>query len=588
MDEYRDEIARYLGRCLGDGALLDKLAECVWKAKNKDGSAWDFSVSVPRALNVGMPRPPKGAAVARVKPQEASERWQQMFGEISSEFPLIVEVGGGGSVHFHIRVSPERMMRGVLECVFDAKERYGESSAGAGKTVLVEYSSPNIAKPFHAGHLRSTIIGNVLRKVHLAQGFKVVGINYLGDWGKQYGLLAVGFKRHGNEEALLADPIKHLFDVYVRINADKVDDASIDEEARDHFRCMEDGDEEALALWRRFRELSIAKYREMYARLNVDFDVYAGESHYSLDAMRHVLDELEAKQVLEDSDGARVANLKAHKLGVVPVRKTDGTLLYIARDIAAALDRDATYAFDKCIYVVASQQDRHFQQLFKILELAGHADVAKRCVHVNFGMVRGMSTRSGNVVFLEQILDEAASENLKIMKANEEKFAQLEDPERAADIVGMSAVIVQDLKAKRHKDYTFDWNRMLQSIGDTGPYLQYAHVRIASIMRKADVPVTVDDIDYSALAEPVCAAIVSKVAEYPEVVALAARELEPSLIVAYSFELCHLLSTALAALSVKHAESPKHASARMLMFWAAKQTLQNAMQLCSLRVLDRM
>ena len=352
--------------------------------------------------------------------------------------------------------------------------------------MIVEFSSPNIAKPFHAGHLRSTIIGGFLANLYTVVGWDVIKMNYLGDWGKQYGLLANGYKKFGDEEKLLKDPINHLFDVYVKVNGivseqegpikelkeqiktkkeksedvaeleqelAKLVDVSEDEKARRYFKSMEDGDADALALWRRFRELSIQKYKETYARLNIDFDAYSGESQIKQESMSTANNTLENSGVSEKSEGAVIVDFVKHgakKLGKAIIVRKDGTPLYLTRDIGAILERDEEYHFDKMIYVVASQQDLHLAQLFKITELMGYKDLASRCQHINFGMVRGMSTRKGTVKFLDDILKDVGDKMHEVMKKNAAKYEQIEDPERTADILGITSVMVQDMSGKRY------------------------------------------------------------------------------------------------------------------------------------------
>lgn len=323
----------------------------------------------------------------------------------------------------------------------------------AGEIVCFDFSSPNIAKPFHAGHLRSTIIGNFMVQVHKANGAKTIGINYLGDWGKQYGilqqtisivlsikhltlgLLAVGFQKYGSEEQLQAEPIKHLFDIYVRINAEGAADPKVHDDARAYFKRMEDGDEEALKVWQHFRDLSISQYKKMYKRLNIEFDEYSGESQVT-DYMYRALDILEEKMLLVDSNGAQVLNLTPFGQGVAVIKKQDGTSLYLTRDLGTAMLRQEKYKFTKSYYIVASQQDLHFKQLFMSLGAMGLGDWVKGCQHISFGMVKGMKTRTGDVVFLEDILDEAKRSMHEVMKKNEEKYAQIDDPEKTSDIIG--------------------------------------------------------------------------------------------------------------------------------------------------------
>lgn len=348
---------------------------------------------------------------------------------------------------------------------------------GGRKRIIVEFSSPNIAKPFHAGHLRSTIIGGFIANLHEGAGWDVTRINYLGDWGKQYGLLALGFERYGDEAELTKDPINHLFHLYVRINAEikeeeekmksltaegKEEEAAalknsgLDEQARQYFKKMVDGDEEALVQWRRFRDLSIERYQKTYARLNIHFDSYSGESQVPESAMELAAKEMEDKGISTESDGARIVDFatlvpgkEGKRLERPIIRKKDGTALYLTRDISELLGRHEKYKFDQMIYVVASQQDLHLKQLFKIIELMGHKDVADKCQHINFGMVLGMSTRKGTVKFLDDILRDVGDKMHEVMRKNEDKYAQVENPDATADTLGISSVMIQDMNGKR-------------------------------------------------------------------------------------------------------------------------------------------
>lgn len=400
----------------------------------------------------------------------------------------------GVHLPFYFKAGP--LFHSIIPRVLKNKAAYG-SNAHQGlhdpadpskgrKKIIVEFSSPNIAKPFHAGHLRSTIIGGFLANLYSVMGWDVVKMNYLGDWGKQYGLLANGYKRFGSEEELLKDPINHLFEVYVsisRIVADqdgpvkelkeqikakkeknedssdlqtelnKIVAESEDEKARQYFKSMEDGDKDALALWTRFRDLSIQKYKETYARLNIDFDVYSGESQIKDESMKSAYGTMEKTGVSEVSDGAVIVDFTKHgakKLGKSIIVRKDGTPLYLTRDIGAILERDEEFHFDKMIYVVASQQDLHLAQLFKITDLMGYKDLASRCQHVNFGMVRGMSTRKGTVKFLDDILGDVRDKMHEVMRKNEEKYSQVANPEQTADILGITSVMVQDMSGRRY------------------------------------------------------------------------------------------------------------------------------------------
>jgi len=479
---------------------------------------------------------------------------------------------------------------------------YGSNYSGQGKKLLVEFSSPNIAKPFHAGHLRSTIIGAYLGNLYEANGWRVFRLNYLGDWGKQFGLLALGWRRFGNEQELERDAVQHLFDVYVQINslAEGPDGEKIHEEARAFFKGMEDGDESCLVEWKKFRDLSIRKYQETYERLNIRFDEYTGESQVSKANLNKMLDRLrQSSFVTREANGALLVDLTPYKLEKAVIERKDGTPLYITRDIVEAEQRWERYGgFDKMIYVVASQQDLHLAQFFKVLELMGYPwaqKSAEALVHVNFGMVQGMSTRKGTAVFLDRILDETKEHMHEVMRKNEAKYAQLEDPEGTADIVGMTAVKIQDMTGKRINNYNFDWNRMFSFEGDTGPYLQYNHVRLCSMERtnaEDGLVLPLADLDPASmktdrLLVPEALEIVWLLASWPDVVRTAGRDLQASTVVTYCFKLTHAISSAWEKLLVKGQERDD-ALVRLWLYRCAKDVLGSALRLLTITPLERM
>lgn len=529
---------------------------------------------------------------------------------------------------------PEPLTKTVISRILKEKAAFGTNGnqglrdpsdpSKGKKRIIVEFSSPNIAKPFHAGHLRSTIIGGFLANLYTVMGWDVIKMNYLGDWGKQYGLLANGFKRFGNEEELLKNPINHLFDVYVKINQivaqqegpikelkeqikakkEKNEDVSVleaelaklvdvseDEKARRYFKSMEDGDEEALALWRRFRDLSIEKYKQTYARLNIDFDVYSGESQIKNESMTAAYETMEKTGVSEKSEGAVIVDFTKHgakKLGKAIIVRKDGTPLYLTRDIGAIMERDEAYHFDKMIYVVAAQQDLHLAQLFKITELMGRKDLASRCQHINFGMVRGMSTRKGTVKFLDDILRDVADKMHEVMKGNAEKYAQVENPEETADILGLTSVMVQDMTGKRINGYDFNLDAMTSFEGDTGPYLQYAHARLCSIVRKSGLNVEeLDSANLDLLTEPHAVDLVRLLATWPDVLLNTTKTLEPTTILTYLFRMTHILSSSYDVLKVVGSE-PELKKARMALYEAARQVLHNGMRVLGLSPVERM
>ena len=481
------------------------------------------------------------------------------------------------------------------------KDDYGHSPTGNGKRVIVEFSSPNIAKPFHAGHLRSTIIGGFLANLYEACGWEVIRMNYLGDWGKQFGVLAIGFQRYGSEEELEKDPIHHLYKVYVRVNQDiTAEEAAVgvgeptktDKEAREYFAKLENGDKEAYSLWERFRSMSIEKYKESYKRLNINYDVYSGESQVSKESLERAMQILEEKGLTTRDQGALLIDLEKQglkKLGRAIVQKKDGTSIYLTRDIGAAMERWEKYKFDKMIYVVATQQDLHLQQLFAILKLMGF-DWADRCTHVNFGMVLGMSTRAGTVVFLDDILKAAKDRMHKVMRTNEAKYKLVDNPDQVAEIVGRSGVMIQDMSGKRINNYTFDMDTMTSFEGDTGPYLQYAHSRLCSITRKAQISFT-DLIsaqhEKHLSTHPHAVNLIRSLAQYPDVILNTFRTHEPTTMVNYLFKMTHLLSSSYDVLRVV-GEEEEVAAARLALYEAARVVLGRGMRLLGLTPVERM
>ncbi|TPX47354.1 arginine---tRNA ligase [Synchytrium endobioticum] len=460
----------------------------------------------------------------------------------------------------------------IIPQVIELGSQYGRNASGFGKLAISEFSSPNIAKPFHLGHLRSTIIGNFVKNILEANGWATVAINYLGDWGKQYGVLAVGFEKYGCQEQLKADPIRHLFDVYVKINKDmgKVKEASIykeiNEAARAYFKRMEEGEASAIAIWQQMRDMSIEAYKKAYGRINIDFDVYSGESQYSLAEMNDVLNELRSMGLLEVSEGAELVDLESHGCGKALITKSDGSMLYLSRDIAAAIDRYNHYHFDQMYYVVANQQDLHFRQLFTVLSMMGKP-WAKQCVHISFGMIKSndgnMSSRNGTVVFLEDILNNVKEEMHDVMRANEVKYQQVENPEQTADIVGQSAVMIQDMSARRGKDYEFNMDRMLAFEGDTGPYLQYAHARLCSIERRSGLELPAKLPLAHLQNDKEMGPVIDMISQLPDVIVEASKNLEPSTIVTYLMKLSHSISSALDKLVVIGEKNKDTAVARL-------------------------
>ncbi|WP_352417809.1 arginine--tRNA ligase [Proteiniborus sp.] len=432
----------------------------------------------------------------------------------------------GPYVNFFI--DKKQLAKTVLEEVINRKEEFGSANIGNDRNVIVEFSSPNIAKPFHIGHIRTTVIGQSLYKIYKFLGFNAIAINHLGDYGTQFGKLIVAFKAWGKTEEVENNPIPELLKLYIKFHEEAEKDSSLEDEARMWFSKLENGDEEAVGLWQWMREVSLKEFSRVYNMLNIQFDSYAGESFYS-DKMPKVVQTLKAKGLLTESEGAQIVDLEAYKMPPALIKKSDGSTLYITRDIAAAIYRKETYDFYKNIYVVGSQQNLHFQQWFKVVELMGYNWV-KDCVHVPFGMVSleegTMSTRKGRVVFLEDVLKNAVDKTKEIIN---DKNPNLENKDEIAKQVGIGAVVFQELFNSRIKDYTFSWERTLSFEGETGPYVQYTHARANSVLSKAEYDVTAD-VDYSLITNEEAINVIRLLYSFQSTIIAAMEKNEPSFI----------------------------------------------------------
>ncbi|TDT61150.1 arginine--tRNA ligase [Fonticella tunisiensis] len=405
---------------------------------------------------------------------------QELKNSIDSQgFEKIETVGA----YLNFFVDKGILSSSTIEKILSEGKSYGNSNIGEGKNVIVEFSSPNIAKPFHVGHLCSTAIGNALYKIISSQGYNTIAINHLGDWGTQFGKLIAAFK-WVDEEALEKEPIKELLRIYVKFHEEAEKDPSLEDLGRLHFKRLEDGCEEETSLWQKIKDVSLKEFNRIYDMLNVKFDSFAGESFYS-DKMDEVVEILEDKGLLTESKGALVVNLDEYNMPPCIIKKSDGATIYATRDLAAAIYRKRTYDFYKNIYVVGSDQSLHFRQIFATLKLAGF-DWADDCVHVAFGLVKfadkKLSTRKGDVIFLEDLLNEGIS---RARAAIEEKNPSLENKEDVAKKVGIGAVIFTYLKNNRERDIVFNWDDILSFDGETGPYIQYSYARGRSILGKA-------------------------------------------------------------------------------------------------------
>ena len=464
-------------------------------------------------------------------------------------------------------------------------DSYGGSGKGAGRVVCIDYSSINIAKPFHIGHLSTTVIGNALYRIYGFLGYKPVGINHLGDWGTQFGKLIVAYKLWGSKEDIEARSITAMLELYVKFHEEAEKDPALDEQAREWFKKIEDGDEEALSIFNWFKELTLKEVGKIYELLGVHFDSYAGESFYN-DKMQPVIDELKEKGLLEFSEGAYVVRL-GDDLPPCIVLKSDGATLYSTRDLAAAFYRKQTYDFHKCLYVVAYQQNLHFRQVFKVIELMGY-DWAKDLEHVAFGMVSledgTLSTRKGKVVLLKDVLDKAVEKTLSII---EEKSPGLENREEVAKTVGIGAVVFDTLSSARIKDITFSFDRVLNFDGETGPYVQYTHARCASLLRRADFDWAAADKDYTALDNAEAFATAKLLHSFPDAVARACEKNEPYLITRHIIEIAKAMNRFYYEHRIINEDEAKTA-ARLMLAACVKQVLKTGLYLIGVGAPDRM
>ncbi len=476
-------------------------------------------------------------------------------------------------------VNRKSLARRVVWDIIIQKKNYGKSDAGKKKKVVVEFSSPNIAKPFGIGHLRSTIIGNSIANILEFMGFKAVRINYLGDWGTQFGKLIVGYRKFGSEKKLEKDPIKHLLEIYVRANKKKYE-----KDAREAFKALEQRDKKSLMLWKIFRNLSMEEFNRLYKKLGIKFDLIEGESSYNKKT-KDVLMELDKKNLLKKSRKAFIVDLSQYGLDISLVEKSDGTSLYSTRDLAAAINRHKKYKFEKMIYEVGKEQELYFRQLFKILELMGYG-WAKDCIHIYHGHYlnksgKRLATRKGNIFFMDDILKKTCSLAEKEMKKRKEKISETKMKERAMKIA-IAAIFYGDLKNNRTKSIVFDLKKFSSFDGDTGPYLLYSYARAGSILTKASPEqkkFEIPDLEEKEIE------LVKKLSYFPEVVSDAAKSLNPSVIANYSYQLAQLFNEFYHSCKVIGSEQE---SFRLALVQSFRQVLKNSLKLLGIETIEKM
>jgi arginyl-tRNA synthetase len=472
----------------------------------------------------------------------------------------------------------------VLNQVISEGDNYASQTIGQGRNVAIDMSSPNIAKPFSIGHLRSTVIGDSLANIFEKIGYKAVKINHLGDWGKQFGMLIVAYKKWGDEEAIKAQPINELLKLYVRINAEAETQPELDEEAREWFRKLEHGDKEATSLWQWFRDESLVEFSRLYDELDVSFDSYNGEAFYN-DKMDEVVDILTAKGLLKESQGAQIVNLEKHGIEhPALIKKSDGATLYITRDLAAALYRKRTYDFAKSIYVVGNEQAAHFNQLKAVLKEMDYA-WSDDITHVPFGLVtkegKKLSTRKGNIILLEPTIAEAVGRAQAQIDA---KNPDLANKEKTAHAVGVGAIKFYDLKTDRMNGYDFNLESMVSFEGETGPYVQYAHARIQSILRKAKFTPSVNEV-YS-LNDAESWEIIKLIQDFPRIIVRAADNFEPSIIAKFAINLAQTFNKYYAHTRILDDSSER--DSRLALCYATATVLKESLNLLGVDAPDEM
>ncbi len=511
----------------------------------------------------------------------------QIAKEISARLKateLIPEIYSIGP-YVNFKVNRGKLAEFVLTKIFDQGDDYGSDKVGEGKTIVIDFSSPNIAKPFGVGHLRTTVIGNALYLIFKKLGFNVVRINHLGDWGTQFGKVILAYKMWGDEKELLKDPISTLYDLYVRFHQEAEKDPKLEDEARVWFKKLEEQDKEAEALWRKFRDFSLQEFKRVYRMLGIEFDSYAGESFYNK-FMDQTIEKIKSKGLAQVSQDALIVNLERFDLPPCLLKKKDEATLYATRDIAAAIYRYNTYHFYKSLYVVGSAQKLHFQQVFKVLELLGYR-WAKDCVHVDFGWIKFkqkmMSTRKGNIILLEDVLNRSIQLAREII---EKKNPDLEDKEEVAKEVGIGAVIFADLATRRNKDIDFDWDQVLSFEGESAPYVQYTHARLCSLLRKYGKPIG-KKINCNVFSTEEEWSVIKLLQDFPRRVKSAAESYEPAFICSFLND----LSSTFNRFYQKHriiTRDAESTSARMLLVKAIQVTVKSGLSLLGIRAPERM
>lgn len=493
-----------------------------------------------------------------------------------------------GFLNFYL--NNENVLDEVLKNILLQKESYGKSSEGKNQRIVIDYSSPNIAKPFHLGHFRNTVLGSAIYKLYEALGYEVIGVNHLGDWGRQFGLIIEGYKRFKDEYDLEKEPVKVLAEIYARMNKLAKEDEAIFDIARANFKKLEQGDSKTLELWKYFREVSLEEYNRIYELLGSKFDSYNGEAFYN-DKMDEVVQILQDKGVLEDSQGAKVVNV-GEDMPPCIILTSNGTTIYATRDLAAILYRVRTYDFTKAIYITANEQILHFKQVFEVAKHLVDEKYQKGLVHIPYGMIRlksgKMSTREGTVIYINDLIEEAIAKSKNIIK---EKNTDVEDIEKLSKQIGIGALIFNYLKSGKVKDMIFDLEDSLRFDGETGPYVQYTYVRTKSILDKAlfDVEnINVENISFNLLNEKEEIELVKELQKFHDIIKKAADSYEPSILTRYIIDIATLFSKFYNSCKVLSCEDNELKNARLALVYATGIVIKNGLAILGIECPDKM
>ena len=468
-----------------------------------------------------------------------------------------------------------------------SEDDFGSSTEGNGKTICIDYSSPNVAKNFHVGHLRTTVIGNSLYKIYEKLGYKVERINHLGDWGTQFGKLIVAYKNWGSEEAVKEKGIEELMRIYVLFHEEADKDPSLEDEARAWFNKMENGDEEALSIWKWFLDISLEEFKRVYALLGVEFDHYTGESFYR-DKTDAVVKDLKDAGLLTDSEGAKIVDLSEYDMAPCLILKNDGSTIYATRDLAAIKYRKETYNFYKALYVTGQEQKLHFKQVFKVVELLGQEWAKDSLIHIPYGLVslggEKLSTRGGNVIYAEDILKEAIA---KIRETIDVKNPNLANKDDVARIIGVGAVIFNDLYNQRIKDVSFNWSHILNPEGETGPYVQYTYARCSSILRNAADYSFTTDVNYDLISDQSSVDLIKELSRFPKVISSAAESYEPHFIARYAISVAQTFNKFYHDNKVL-VDDVETRNARLLLVSLTRKVIRDSMSLLGIGCVEEM